>query len=403
MKANIYNAKTCEKNARLLRYELFMVRKAPPMAMTHRRLALPILRIILTAFLCFLAGCAPFPGASGSPTPDTSVRPELHAPGLLRLRSLDQLVADRYNSRFLFLSAGIKGPSAVSASQLLITHDRTLYTVGIDDSALHPAPWSACRADFGQVAVDPTLTWLACYDSIRTVTFFTLDETQAAPIADSKTDAMRNTLIWGPGARQLTFRPYRRTCDTQIVTVNEQFTTLTPTATLRFPDFDLKDTAEGGCSLGVGQWTPDGSALELAGPYGQNLTTRTLYTLSRATLLPLLASASPSSIPPVITITKGMLTDLGTMGLPVAWNPSGKTLTAMSLDGKTIVTIDTTTGEQRTLLDLSAQLQFPDVCSLLWMPVGDALVIRLCSGAVDIGSPPPDQFYVYTPPVTPTE
>jgi hypothetical protein len=373
------------------------------MAMPQTRSAAPILRIILAIFLCSLAGCTHSPGASESPTPDLSVRPELHLPGLLRLRSLDQLVADKYNSRFLFLSAVIRGQSAASAPQLLITHDRTLYTVGIDDSALHPAPWSECRDDLGTVAVDPTLTWLACYDSIRTVKFFALDETQAAPVAERKTDPVWAWPIWGPSAQQLTFHTHARTCEIQLVTAGEQFTTLTPTATLRFPEFDVTDPPQGGCNLFVDQWTPDGSALDMDGPYGQNMSTRTLYTLSRATLQTLLAGASTSGIPPVITITKGMLTDLRTMRLPVAWNPSGKTLTAMSLNGKTIMTIDAKTGEQRPLLDLSAQLQFPEVCSVLWTPVGGALVIRLCSGAGDIGSPPPDQIYVYTPPVTPTE
>ena len=182
--------------------------------MTHRRLAFPILRITLTIFLCFLAGCAPLPDASGSPTPDTSVRPEVHLPGLLRLRSLDQLVADTRSSRFLFISAGIRGQSTTSAPRLLITHDRTLHTVGLDDSALHPAPWSECHDDFGAVAVDPTLTWLACYDSIRTVRFFALDETRPAPIAERMTEPVWAWPTWGPGAQLLTasgFRPPQAT------------------------------------------------------------------------------------------------------------------------------------------------------------------------------------------------
>lgn len=325
--------------------------------------------------------------------PHVSQKPfaDLHLPYVTKVPGVEQLELQTRDRDFFGMTT-YQPRADTGQPHILFGVYNTLYDVRLDGSlrSTHPAcgepititrdgRWAACNAD----AVGIALLDLNEANAARPLPFL-LTNDDGTYVGDP---------TWAPDGKHLAVFSQRwGGCAIEIYNVSLEDALASLAVVLPLPQFADHRTAHAYCRIHGLTWSPDGARFA----FGGDARTMPIYTLSLATVWPLLSSKAGASST-VVTITPNMLRVVGTsdwVTVPV-WGPTAGTLTFISYIGHSVEQLNLATGAKATILTQDVT----NITRLSWTPDGKHLVFAFGGGNVaGEVTPAPAQLYVYSPP-----
>lgn len=332
----------------------------------------------ILVFLCItLMSCAFQPHSEPTAFPTLSL-PDLHQPGVVKLAAISSVQGKSQMKLLATYSAAEPG----ARDRILFTTSGHLYTIDTDGANLRKVV-TACAATSAFFAPTPDGRWLLCHEPVGPARLTGFADTPYSSMRIEIPGHFVGRMAWTTDRRKLAIATTDLGgCAFAVYDVSADFTVLSRTLTLSFPDYQ---TDEFGCTLSLVGWSADGQTLGFTAGVGS----RSLLTLSLSRIV--LAQGAQSSDP--ITMRYSDLVQLAGVGSLPVWSPIENSLVAISPTGRSNVKISAADGQSQTLLTVATGW----LCGVMWMPDGRQLVFDYClPTGTDGPRSPPNALYIYS-------